>query len=122
MNELYEASGIEQSDTVPWNAWPMYVHDEMGGKLNATLRLAGVAPLMRLLELIPGLKVVVLHGGDAQDTWSRLTRKHSAMVRYRKLAVIPTWHTGNLAMASKGEQGKQELLAAYVEAAEILRE
>jgi hypothetical protein len=35
---------------------------------------AGVEPLRRLLGILPRLRVVMLHGGSAQDGWKRLTR------------------------------------------------
>ncbi|SDY20684.1 hypothetical protein SAMN05661080_02688 [Modestobacter sp. DSM 44400] len=35
-----------------------------------------MAPLWRLVPLLPCLRVVMLHGGAAHDGWKRLVRRH----------------------------------------------
>lgn len=53
--------------------------------------------LIRFLELVPSIRFVVLHGGDAQLGWKRLTRAHRGIARrYRVWAMF---HTSNRAFA-----------------------
>ena len=67
---LLEDAGIAVSQTLSWNAYPWYIN-----RLPRAAELeAGAGPLRQLLGLLPGLRVVMLYGGSAQDGWKRLAR------------------------------------------------
>lgn len=88
--------GVRAADVTPWNAYPWYINR----KPDAAQLDAGVEPLAQLLGLMGGLKVVLLQGGDAQNVWRRLTRKHGDLGRERHLVVIETYHPGRQALWS----------------------
>ena len=49
MAGLYETAGIFQADTVPWNAYPWFIHDELAGKgLDGTQISEGQRPLWKM--------------------------------------------------------------------------
>jgi len=94
---------LRQSECIVWNAYPWYVHgsDETRHGLPATYKDVGVPPLVELLALLPNLRAVVLLGGDAQDTWKRLEKRHPELPSYHSL---PTRHTGKQAFIGTREQ------------------
>lgn len=72
MCALYEGAGIPQKATVPWNAYPWFLHDELSGEgLKKSHIEEGLRPLKGLLDLLPDLAVIMLHGNDAKSSWSR---------------------------------------------------
>lgn len=84
---------------------------------------AGVEPLRCLLELLAGLRVVMLHGGSAQDGWRRLARWQAGQVL--RLEVVPTYHTSNQAFIGSPENRAARMAAlagAFARAARILQE
>ena len=86
---LFYESCIEARDVVPWNAYPWYInHKPSAAELNA-----GVEPLKQVMDLLPRLRVVMLHGGDAKDVWRRLLRKYPDVESVRDILVIRTYHT-----------------------------
>jgi hypothetical protein len=95
---LLDDAGIAVDETLSWNAYPWYVYGRMPGAAELE---AGVEPLRRLLGLLPRLRVVVLHGGSAQDGWKRLARRHPDLVP--RLEVVPTYSTGNRAFIGPPE-------------------
>ena len=114
MVRVREAAGVEPEQVVVWNAVPWYVHDRLGGRTTAALRTAGVVPLHRLLALLPRLRAVVLHGGDARDGWARLLRAHPGAGD--GVAVLSTWHPSNQVFAvPPAERARREadLVTAY---------
>lgn len=57
----YEAH-LPVGELLPWNAYPWYIN-----RKPTTAELdAAAEPLRRLIGLLPRLRVVLLHGGDAQ--------------------------------------------------------
>jgi hypothetical protein len=65
---LLDEAGIAPSRMVAWNAYPWYINRK---PTSAELAI-GVGPLKRLLDRLPRLRVVLLHGGDAQAMWLKL--------------------------------------------------
>jgi hypothetical protein len=63
--DLFSSAEIPAQDIVPWNVYPWYINREPTAK---ELQ-AGIDPLMRLLALLPKLRVVMLHGLSAQAGW-----------------------------------------------------
>ncbi len=97
MLEVIRAAGLSDTDTMPWNIHPWHVHDQQGGGLRSAQVSEGVPVLIRLLELVPTIRLIVLHGGDARVGWRRLIRTHPAVGR--RYRVWETFHTSNRAFA-----------------------
>lgn len=90
---MFTDVGIAMADITPWNAYPWYI--------NAAPRPAqldaGVAPLVELLGLMTGVRVVFLQGNHARDGWARLTTRHPVLAR-KIDRVITTFHPGRQAL------------------------
>jgi Uracil DNA glycosylase superfamily len=116
---LLDGAGIPVSEILAWNAYPWYVnHKPSPAELEA-----GVEPLRRLLGILPRLRVVILHGGSAQDGWKRLARRHPGLAAGYE--VIPTYHTSNQAFIGTSEVRAQrlaDLASAFARAARLLQE
>jgi len=93
MCELIAEAGIDVSEVVPWNAYPWYINRAP----NAAEIKTGIDPLKELIELLPNLKVVILHGGTAHNSWKGLIRSFPHIVEERGLCVIETYHTSRQA-------------------------
>jgi Uracil DNA glycosylase superfamily len=116
---LLNGAGIPVAETLPWNTYPWYINR----KPRAEELEAGIEPLCRLLSLLPRLRLVVLLGRSAQDGWSRLARRHPALVS--GLEVVPTYHTSNQAFIGPPEVRAARMAAlteAFAQTARILRE
>lgn len=121
MCELYSEAGIDQSLTVLWNAHPWYVPDELqGSALSPAMRDAGVRPMKRFLDLLPDASIVILHGGDAQDTWRRFDKTYGHFILERGLSVRRTWLTSDRALATNRARRLTELTETYAWAAQRL--
>jgi hypothetical protein len=122
ISELFAKAKIDASDIVPWNVYPWYINRAP----KAAELEAGVAPLTRIIELLPKLRVVMLHGLSAHDGWGRLTRQYPKIVAERGLHVIKTYHTSRQAFwhpkPSVREARKKKLREAFQEAAQHLHE
>ena len=88
---LLDEVGIPVSETLAWNAYPWYINRAP----RAAELEAGAEPLRRLLGILPRLRVVMLHGGAAQDGWKRLARRYPALAS--RFEVVPTYHTSSQA-------------------------
>ena len=114
--------GVHAADITPWNAYPWYINQQP----NAAQLDAGVEPLVRLLGLLPRLKVVLLQGGDARDAWRRLTRRHPHIIVSRRFAVVETFHPGRQALwspdATVRQSRRDNREQAYQLVAEIVHE
>ena len=91
ISRLFTEAGINACDVVPWNVYPWYINRAP----KAAELEAGIEPLRRLIELLPRLRVVMLHGGSAKDGWQRFSRRLPLIVR--GLHVVPTYHTSRQA-------------------------
>jgi len=117
---LLDSAGIPVGETLSWNAYPWYIYDRKPGAAELE---AGVEPLRRLLGLLPGLRVVMLHGVQARDGWKRLARRHPDLVS--RLEVVPTSSTGNRAFICPPEERAARMAAlseAFARTARILLE
>jgi uracil DNA glycosylase superfamily protein len=116
---LLDAAGIPVSEILAWNAYPWYVNH----KLSPAELEAGVEPLRRLLGILPRLRVVMLHGGSAQDGWKRLVRRHPSLAA--GFEAIPTYHTSNQAFIGTSEvraHRMADLASAFTRAARTLHD
>ena len=120
MGRLWEEAGISPSDVVPWNVYPWYIN----ANPTAAQLEQGLAPLLRLMDLLPRLRVVILHGGSARQGWRKLVKRHPSLVRDRGLRVIPTHHTSRQAFWHKDPEVREARLEhikrSLAEVAEIL--
>lgn len=122
LNELLASAGLGASDTVLWNAYPWYINRAP----NAAELDEGVGPILDLIALMPKLKVVLLQGGSARDSWRRVTRRAPKLVGERGLTVIDTYHPGRQALWHKDPAVRADRLthqlSAYEKAAATLRQ
>ncbi len=120
ISTYFTAVGIHATEIVPWNVYPWYINRSP----KAEELEAGVEPLRRLVELLPHLRVVMLHGGSAAAGWKRFTRRHAGLLASRSLIVIPTYHTSRQAFWHRDERVRQvrrdHLRAAFDQAARSL--
>lgn len=91
---LMQGAGIDPRDVLPWNAYPWYIN---AAPNSAQLR-AGVEPLRRLVALLPGLRVILLLGRDAQRGWRYVDATHPHLPEERGITVLPTFHPGRQAL------------------------
>jgi len=113
----FAAVQIDARDIVPWNAYPWYINRAP----DAAEMTAGLEPLRRLIDLLPNLRVVMLHGGHAKTAWKKFERSYPDIVARRRLAVIPTYHTSRQAFWHRDvavrEARKEHLREAFERAA-----
>jgi len=116
---LLDSAGIPVGETLSWNAYPWYIN-----RLPRAAELeAGVEPLRRLLDLLPRLRVVMLHGGSARDGWTRFARHHPGAAR--RVEVVPTYHTSRQAFIGPPEVRAARMAAlreAFARTARILQQ
>ncbi len=119
---LFDDAGIDAGDIIPWNVYPWYINRApKAAELNA-----GVAPLKCIIDLLPNLRVVVLHGDSTYDGWKRLTRQFPTIVALRGFHVIKTYHTSRQAFWRGDplvrEARKRHLYESFQEAAQCLQD
>jgi hypothetical protein len=93
IHKYFSDAGIAASEVVPWNAYPWYINRN---PLRKELE-AGLDPLKRLIDLLPRLKVVMLHSGAARNAWKLLMRRFPDHPKLQRLCVIGTHHTSRQA-------------------------
>lgn len=90
---MFAKVGVTPADITPWNAYPWYIN---AAPKPAQLD-AGIDPLVRVLDLMPRLRVVLLQGKDAQIGWARLAKRYPSRAR-RIEHVIATLHPSRQAL------------------------
>jgi hypothetical protein len=120
ISQCFATVEIGAQDIVPWNVYPWYINRAPKvSELNE-----GLEPLRRLLDLLPNLRVVMLHGVSAQDGWRRFAKQHGQLLVVRKLHVIETYHVSRQAFwhgdPSVRELRREALRQAFIEAARLL--
>lgn len=90
--------GVAQERCVSWNAYPWYRHG--AEEIRVRHIEAGLPPLIELLGILVGLRVVMLLGGNAVSSWARLRRWDVELAN--RCPVFETFHTGNRAFAGVG--------------------
>jgi hypothetical protein len=116
---VLDSAGIAVGETLSWNAYPWYINRSP----RAAELEAGIEPLRRLLGLLARLRVVMLHGGSAQDGWRRLAQRHPDLPL--RLEVVPTYHTSNQAFIGPPGVRAARMAAlreAFTRTARILQE
>jgi hypothetical protein len=115
LHELLESVGLGAPDTVLWNAYPWYINRAP----KAAELEEGVGPILDLIALMPKLKVVLLQGRSARDSWRRVTRRAPKLVGKLGLTVIDTYHPGRQALWHKDPGVRAERLAHQVAAFQL---
>ena len=101
---------IAQAQVTPWNSYPWFVPAQ--GGVTAGMMNQGIEPLHRLLDLLPGVHVVITGGKVAHETWRRFTSRHrEEAARYRHLE---TFHTSRRGITNGGQQTRAEGVAHVV--------
>ena len=116
----FDDAKISAKEIILWNAYPWYINR----KPTALEINEGLEPLKKLIDLLPNLKVIMIHGVDAKNSWKKFSRLHSEFLSNRRLKVIETYHTSNQAFIHKDEnirnQRHQHIEHAFKEASEHL--
>lgn len=89
MYGLIADAGLSVSDMMPWNAYPWYIN----ANPNAAQIKEGVEPLKRIIDMLQQLRVIILHGGSAHNSWRRFTHCYPKIEEERNLYIIKTYHT-----------------------------
>ena len=74
--DLLEEVGVGQERCISWNAYPWYRHGDE--EIRVRHIDSGLPPLIELLGILAGLRVVMLLGGNAVSSWARLRRRDGA--------------------------------------------
>jgi hypothetical protein len=109
MGRFLAAAGIDYRDVIPWNAYPWYINaDPTTEQLQA-----GVDPLHRLIGLMSGLRVVLVHGGAADKGWELFRRQHLDVLETRGIVWLSTYHTSRQALQTP-DPVERELREAHI--------
>jgi len=110
---LMDEARMSIDRAAPWNAYPWYINRKPTGP-ECT---AGVEPLAGLIRLLPRLRVLMLHGGEAHNVGRKLARVHPELLA--DCHVINTYHTGNQAFIGNADVRRarmQHLRDSFAEA------
>jgi hypothetical protein len=121
ISQHFSDAGIAAHEIVPWNAYPWYINRAPSRRELSN----GIEPLRRLIDLLPRLKVVMLHGGSAQAGWQLFAREYSTLITRKEVTVIATYHPSRQAFWHKDplvrEARRDHLRHAFAEAASHLQ-
>lgn len=92
MCQMFDQFNISVSEAMLWNIYPWYINQK---PLVEQIH-KGVDVLVELLNLLPNLEVVMLHGSDAKRGWKMLVKRHPHILN-KQLKVIETYHTSRQA-------------------------
>lgn len=110
--DLLDRAGLVPGDLLPWNAYPWYIN---APPTTAQLH-AGLATVVRLLELAPSMTVLLLQGGEAKRSGRLLARHHSELMARRRITVIETYHPARSALRTPDPAERQRRIDRRVEA------
>lgn len=91
---LLEHAGLVAADLTPWNAYPWYINRSP----KTTELEAGLPTILRMMELMPDVRVVLLQGSEAKRSWKMLNRHHSREIVDRQLVAVETYHPSRQAL------------------------
>lgn len=121
--ELYSSllaeAGISAERMTPWNAYPWYINR----KPNASELRAGIHPLRRLIDLLPCLRIIMLHGRDAHVLWDKFGDMYPAVAE--SYLAVRTFHTSRQAFIGTHdvrEARMKNLRTAFATATRVLGE
>ncbi|RTY35931.1 uracil-DNA glycosylase [Chlorobium phaeovibrioides] len=112
---LFHNARIPAHDAILWNAYPWYINKNP----TAAQLSIGIVPLKRIIDLLPQLKVVMLHGGTAHRAWKKFVKANPTLVKERGLCVIKTYHPSRQAFIHKDpkvrEMRRQHIVDAFTQ-------
>lgn len=109
MGQFLDQAGIDYAQIVPWNAYPWYINRAP----TTDQLLAGVEPLRDLIDLMPHLRVVLLHGTAAGKGWKLFLREHRDLIERRGIVWLATYHTSRQALQTP-DRVERELREASI--------
>jgi hypothetical protein len=117
-SNLLANAGISVRDLMAWNIYPWYINRKP--TLQEIKR--GLGPLQQVIDLLPNLRIVMAHGGDAQYAWKLFSRQYPSTAS--RLQLIETYHTSPQALRTPDplERAAREskLRSDFARAAEAL--
>lgn len=120
MCSMFDQHNISPSEAMLWNIYPWYINQ----KPSREQMHKGVNVLVQLLNLLPNLEVVMLHGGDAKRSWKLLTKNYPYILS-RQLTVIETYHTSRQAFWHKDPAVRkvrnESLSEAFLKCSRVLK-
>ena len=118
--ELFEQHGISTRWVLPWNAYPWYINRSP----RAAEREIGAAVLLKLLDLAPRCRAVLLQGNEAADVWRRALKLKPGFERDRGIEAVVSIHPGRQALWTPDPAERQRRLgkqqAAFKRVGEIV--
>jgi uracil-DNA glycosylase len=122
VKSLLEHAGIRPVDMVPWNACPWFTREQ---KPTAAELEAGVDPWLRLMALLPALRVIMLLGSAAQKGWRRVLRRRPDLASCPDITIINTYSPGPGALRhpdpSVREARQQDIRDSFRQAGAAIR-
>lgn len=113
-------AGLTARDLLPWNAYPWYI-DRQPERHEL---VAGLDTIAHLLQLAPGIRVVILQGGDAKRSWKLMERTHGSLLASCNLTIVETLHPSPQALfhpdPAVREQRRRRRYKAFEEVAAAL--
>lgn len=106
-----QEAGLERDRVMCWNVVPWYLHEVR--KPNKQELKVGMQEFRLLLPLLPGLKVVILHGKAAQEGWKLLPYKIQ-----EAYTVLEVGHPSPTNFNTRPLE-REKLLSAYRQAARL---
>jgi hypothetical protein len=91
VKRLMSEAAIDARQMTPWNACPWFTDSP---RPTAAELEARVEPWVQLIRLLPDLRVMMLMGGDAQNAWRRVRRRHPDLLPETDVKIICTYSPG----------------------------
>jgi len=112
-----DAAGLDVARTIPWNAYPWYINKSpTASQLNA-----GLIPLRRLLDLLCKVRVVILMGRKAEDSWKRFCKCYGTeSSRYKEIRTLHPSRRGIIRGGQKRDVGIKKLTADLIRAKAVI--
>ena len=98
MGQFFDKAGIDYAEVVPWNAYPWYINNDP----TTDQLLAGAEPLRELIGLMPRLRVVLVHGTEADKGWKLFLRENRDLIERRGIVWLSTYHTSRAGTPDPG--------------------
>ncbi|ANP73525.1 hypothetical protein [Cryobacterium arcticum] len=112
MGQIWASVGLTDQQTLPWNAFPWYIHDLHGGVVPPALLERGRASLMTVLSMHPSVKAIIAHGNDAHEQVRRSLEipAFKSLMTTRDIRVWNARHTSPKAYQMSALAKQKELI------------
>ncbi len=105
-------AGLSASSYTPWNSYPWY-RKVQKDKLTTVEQITGAPLVLDLMALLPEVRVLILHGDDAAETWWRVSKLDPRVESRHDLTVLRTFHSS--ASGTRGTVAEKEAKIAHIE-------